>query len=135
MSKKLKRIWVNIRYRLLSDIRYGDGIFGKVYESISKHYNPVKPWYWRKVKAPLVDLPTGYGKIVPLAYSTGDSWDLHWGALYEGEDRNIYDAIFPEPLCDLAGIDEKADYSIYEWPFFIPYASSKNLEKAGFYLV
>ena len=135
MKKKLKRFWFNIRYRLLFDIQHGEGKFGVFYAAIGRRFNPVKPWYWRNVKPPMVELSGDYNRIVPLAYHTGDGWWLHWGAIYDGDGKTFYDKIFPEPLCDVVGINNKNDYSIDEWPFFIPYATSEDLVKAGFYYV
>lgn len=132
--KRLKRIRYYLRWRLFSDIKYGDGIWGRIYAKIAKRYNPMKPRFWQRVKPPRVQLPEGYSKIVPLAYDTGDGWWLHWGALYDGKDKNAYDVMFPEPLCDVVEEHSKSDYTI-DWPFILPYATHKDLVKIGFYYV
>jgi len=133
--KKLRRFYFYIKYRLVFDIRYGEGKWGIIYEKIGNRFNPIKPGFWRRNKPPKIDLPKEYKKIVPIAYYTGEGWDLHWGALYDGNDSNVWDEMYPEPLCDITGFENHTDYSIYEWPFLIPYATGERLEKAGFYLV
>mgnify|MGYP000944915151 FL=1 len=135
MKKKIRRFWFYIRYRLFYDIKYGEGKWGRFYCTIANKYNPLKPGFWRRNKPPKIDMPDGYKKIVPLAYHTGDGWWLHWGALYDGDDSNIWDDMYPEPLCDVTDINDKNDYTIEEWPFFLPCASSADLAKAGFYEV
>lgn len=135
MKKKLRRLWFYIRYRLLFDIRYGEGRFGEVYVAIGKHFNPIKPWFWQKTKPPQIDfeLADDQGKIVPCAYWTGDGWDLHWGVMCHDK---VSGYSFPEALSDEdPSLENFDDYQIYEWPFFLPYATSKDLEKAGFKIV
>lgn len=133
--KRAKRFWYWIRYRLIFDIRYGEGYWGVFYCKIASRFNPMRPFYWKRNQPPAVDLPDGYIEIVPLAHHTGDGWWLHWGTLYDGDDSDIYDRLFPEPLCDVTDISDRNDYTIEEWPFILPCASSDDLKKAGFYEV
>lgn len=132
---QMKRKWSYIKYRLFNDMRYGEGKWGQFYATIAKRFNPLKPLYWRRMRPPQVELPKEYKKIVPLAYNTGDGWWLHWGALYDGDDSNVWDEMYPESLYDVTAISDRNDYTIEEWPFFIPYATTENLKRAGFYHV
>lgn len=133
--EKLRRLWFQIRYRLFFDIRYGEGKWGVFYCKIASRWNPLKPGFWKRNQPPQVELPAEYKKIVPMAYHTGDGWWLHWGALYDGDDSNVWDMMYPEPLCDVTGMHSENDYTIEEWPYFLPCASSGDLKKAGFYNV
>lgn len=135
MSNKIKQTWFKIRYRFFFDIRYGDGKWGQFYAAIGRRINPLRLGFWRRNQPPKVQLPAEYKKIVPMAYDTGDGWWLHWGALYDGDDSNVWDTMYPEPLFDVTSVSDRNDYTIEEWPFFIPWASSENLKKAGFYIV
>ena len=127
--KLVKRMLFNIRYRLWTDIKRGNGRVGAFYFALSKWVHPRKPFYWRRNTHPLVDLPSDYVDFIPLAHWTGEGWFLHWGAVDEdGFSESLDDALFVQGQRNL-------EYHIEEWPYYLPVASTSDLERVGFEII